>query len=362
MCQYSFILHTKNMLKLFDFDQNIRSLNVKEKNILHIEYPVFHSSNTGEITQSNCSNIFEHRLIRNKFTDNKICIVICSKNNELVIKHVLSILSKYNVHKKYDILLVDDRSDSDCILNLSNKYNLSYLRIDNQNDTFNYSIINNIAACYLKKLGKEYVIFYNNDLWPTSEHTIDNLIKKHINLGSSITGCKLLYPKKEEYNTIGKPTHVLGDHLTSAYNTIQHGGILFAYRPSTINNSSLVLSPFHAWRFYEPDTTMASIDSQCFAVTGAIHIMNIDTFIDLGGLSVYFSTVFQDIDLCLRAFQKKLSIFYIGSETMIHAESLTLATQKQQHDRTILQDNTLWDLVWANKLFDLLGMFKSTNA
>jgi GT2 family glycosyltransferase len=145
------------------------------------------------------------------------------------------------------------------------------------------------------------------------------------------------------------------------YNTIQHGGIYFRMRESLCvdqNRPHFFFAPAHLWRFYDKDTPLACTDNRCHAVTGAIQIISTDTFISLKGLNTSLCTAFQDIDLCLKAVEKKLPVYYFGSEDMYHAESLTQVIEKNNYDKTINSDNIVWDMLWGTKLPNLLGYQK----
>jgi GT2 family glycosyltransferase len=312
------------------------------------------------------SDTYTFSLVRNRFRDNITnLIVICSKDNAHILDYTLKILEQYHIRDNYDILLVDDRSISNDILSLSDKYNTSYIHIENDANIFNYSNINNIAALYAQRYNKELILFYNNDLWPTSIDTIDSLVDKHKINKSGISGCKLLYPTQQAYEDLGKPQHVLSEYLDKIYNTIQHGGIYFMMRKSSYIDQNipyhgphLVFAPAHLWRFYDPDTPLACFDSRCYAVTGAIQIINTNTFISLNGFNTSLCAAYQDIDLCLKAVETNLSVYYLGSESMYHAESLTQAIEKNNYDRVINSDNILWDMLWGRKLPNLLGFQK----
>jgi len=350
---------------LFDFINFAKSCSFNENvtNNFSFEKLNFSINRPQNIEGSITNNLYTFTLKRCRFNDEKkSLIIICSKDNANILEFTLKKLYDYGVLKNHDVLLVDDRSVSSDILLLSDKYQISYLRIDNSINIFNYSIINNIAVSYANYYNKELLIFHNNDLWPIDKYSLDNLIKKHFQYNSTISGCKLLYPSEKEYQEIGKPKHLLDDNLSNAYETIQHGGVFFTLRASAFSddarffgNSNLVLTPCHSWRFYKKNHHIASQDSISESVTGAIHIISTKNFISLGGLNTGMSIAFQDIDLCLKAIENKMTIYYIGSETMIHAESITNAKEGVTKTADFSSDHVLWDLLWGVKLPHLLG-------
>lgn len=355
-----------NVYPIFHFDTTDINYNNADNGInIQRVFPVVSEKSQALFTIK--TDAYKFSLKRNRLNSNiENIIVILSKDNASILDHTLNILiNNYNLDQKYDILLVDDRSVSQDILNLSDKYSISYLRIDNDANIFNYSNLNNIAALYAAHYNKKLIIFYNNDLWPDSVNTIDNLVNKHLSNKSDISGCKLLYPTKISYEYLGKPTHFLQNNLDQIFDTIQHGGIYFTPRQSSFFDpnrkyygGNISLRPSHLWRFYNRNTILASTDSRCYAVTGAIQIINTDTFIKLGGFNTSLCSAFQDIDLCLKAIEHDLSVYYFGSEFMYHAESLTQAVEKDSFHKIINLDNIMWDALWGIKLPTILGYQK----
>jgi GT2 family glycosyltransferase len=334
----------------FDFDQYINQINYNENvinNIVVKRYVCFRQ-NDSEMNVSIADNIFSFSLVRDKFSSKSSCIIICSKDNSKILDYCLDKIKQFGIDKDHDILLIDDRSKTDDILKLSDKYNTSYLRIENNNDIFNYAMINNIGAMYCLHKNKELLIFYNNDLWPENKKTLPNLIKQHIKNKASITGCRLLYPTKQEYDNLGNPQHLLKEYFNKLYDTIQHGGIYF-YK---INN---MLMPNHLWRFYSKNNSMAKNNNRCFAVTGAIHIINIKDFFDLRGYNIGMGISFQDIGLCIEACKQNKTVYYIGSECMYHAESLTNVLEKVTSTQDHLSDNLLFQYIYSLDLLNILG-------
>lgn len=333
-------------------------------NNVNFNKTVFFTEN-GRIGFDINANSYSYVLQLNNFTDKKSVIIICSKDNENILSYTLEKIKSYDLHKEYDILLVDDRSVSDSILSLAKEHNTSYIRINNDQNIFNYSIINNIAACYAKLFQKETLIFWNNDMWPDSYDSFRNIFDKHRLYKSGITGAKLIYPSIKEYEDIGKPQHLLEPYLDKIYSTIQHGGIHFIPKKSAFLDprrkylsSETVLAPSHTWRFFDKDLSIASSDNRCYSVTGALHIIDTDLFFEIGCLNIGLATAFQDIDLCIKALSHNKSIYYIGSETMVHGESLTNVKEKIFQSKELLSDELLWDILWGVDIPRILGFMR----
>lgn len=345
----------------FPTESVLSDLHPDRSNNINLNKTVFFTEN-GRVGFDTYANNYSYTLHINKFTNSKSVIIICSKDNENILAYTLQKIKSFNLHTEHDILLVDDRSTSDQILRLANEHSVSYLRIDNDQNIFNYSAINNIAVCYAKLFQKETLIFWNNDMWPDTYDSVRNILNKHRLYNSGITGSKLIYPSSQEYEEIGKPQHLLQQYLDQIYNTIQHGGIHFIPKGSKFFDpnrkflsSEIVLAPSHTWRFFDRNLPIASSDNRCYAVTGALHIINTDLFFEIGALNIGLATSFQDIDLCIKVLSHNKSIYYIGSETMIHAESLTNAKEKISQSKEYQSDDILWDILWGVNIPRILG-------
>jgi len=340
----------------FPFKEIISNIPINENCVKNysLKHHLFYITNN-KVLYKILYNEYKVQFSRNRLSDKKSLVIICGKDAKKLMHHCLYRIKMNNINNDHDILIIDDRSTSSDLLELSDKYQVSYLRIDNTLDIFNYSILNNIGSTVASYFDKELIIFYNNDLWPSTKNSLPNIIDKHFKYNSDITGCKLIYPSKKDYSNIGKINHVLGKNLEKAYSTIQHGGIFFDYVRSMSNNQKPSLKPGHLWRFYSNDHFLASKDSPCYAVTGALQVVNTQSFLNIGGFNGDMASAFQDIDLCIKALKHKMSIYYIGSESMLHAESITNHSEQQKDNRFLISDNILWELLWNNKIHSLLG-------
>lgn len=291
------------------------------------------------------------------FTEQNNLIIICTKDLGNLLDFTLHKLISNNITELADILIVDDRSIDNSIYNICTKHNISYLRIDNNKNIFNYSNLNNFAVIYAIKHNKHNVIFWNNDLWPSNDKTFSNLLDKHNIYQSNLSGTRLVYPDKDEYDqACGKYDHVMGSKIQEYFGTIQHGGIVFLPQLSMIEPNSKCWKPYHNYRYDSKDTTFATYDSPIYGVTGALHITSVNDFIDVGGLNPSMSHTMQDIDLCLRYIDANKKIMYLGSEYMFHAETITGSYHKTISNIYNLSDNILYEYLWMRKNKKLLGL------
>ena len=277
-------------------------------------------------------------------------ITICTKGMEDELTFVLNKINDYKIQEDSDILVVADRPTNDNIKTICKQKKASYLKITNSLNEFNYSVINNIAATYAKILKFKTITFWNNDLWPASETSFQNILIKHKELNSSITGTRLVYPKKEIYQKVFKRKNLINSK-EDRFETIQHAGVGF-YDQESIYKGSTFPMTFHMFRFQKKDKDKSTEDLKNIAVTGALQIINLNDFISkIKGFKPYLATSFQDIDLCLNAIlAQKLDVNYIGSEYMFHAESITVNKENHIGSNRSKSDQILYQATWKSPI------------
>lgn len=315
----------------------------------------------GMVNATQFDNIYSYTVghISNNHK-NKCMVIVCVKNNPKILQYCLQSMRDNDVREYCDILVVDDRSDNQDNMNVAIDFDVSYIRSDNTLDVFNYSMLNNLGAAFAKKYRKNKIICWNSDLFATSKDTVPNLLRKHDEHKSALSGTKLVYPYKEVYeNLYPGYSHVLGDGIEKAYGTIQHGGIIFVPIPPAINNGKkYAYVPLHHWRYEKPDKLMANQDQICVAVTGAIHILELDTFIKNGGYACSLASTYQDIELCQRYTEANLPVWYLGSETMLHAETITMKAENNLFTAQYASDQLMYEYLWNSdsRITDVLGI------
>jgi len=77
------------------------------------------------------------------------------------------------------------------------------------------------------------------------------------------------------------------------------------------------------------------------AVTAACMMMRKDRFEEVGKFNEFFSTAYQDVDLCLRLRDLGLRIIYTPEAVLIHHESVSRKNYYDMVDRMFLLDQ--WD-------------------
>jgi GT2 family glycosyltransferase len=125
--------------------------------------------------------------------------------------------------------------------------------------------------------------------------------------------------------------------------TIQFGGTVW------INGN-----PHHAYRFKDKHNNLVNCDKGETSITGAFQMINLNDFIELGGLNPSLSKNYQDNDFCLKLLENKKLIFYFGKDIhFYHDESITLLAEGK-NDKQLFSDSVLFYKIWKEKINNLV--------
>jgi len=275
------------------------------------------------------------------------CVLIPIKDNVNLLKVTISNLINNKVSLESNVVIIDDRS-----FEKLNKYlpeNFSYLRIDNEKG-FNFSMLNNIAAKICYDLGCSEMVLWNSDLWTPDSKTFKNILKKHREANSIISGTKLIYPPQEMSLNGEVDTENIRQFGTKFLdgkwrNTVQFGGDAW-----TKTDHPISYSPLHFKRFSSPNNPFVNCDKPCFFVTGAFQIWNLKRFIEMGGLNPSLSKNFQDVDICLRVVRQGYAPLYFGNgDFLYHDESANFySSSGKKNDIQMKSDHFLFGKIWKD--------------
>ncbi len=279
-------------------------------------------------------------------------ILIPSKNNLNLIKYTINNLITNQIDKICNIIVIDDRSTEDYSCLLEN--NVSYLRVDNKKG-FNFSMLCNIGAYVANYFQTKQIILWNNDLWIEDKNVLIQIIENHKKDNSTISGTKLLYSLKsfngQEEDNINIKNHYPEMKNGKWRGTVQFGGSVWL----PVENHGIRFTPFHFKRFSKPDNHLVNSDKGEIFITGAFQLIDLEWFINSGGLNPSLSTSYQDVDLCLKAISDNKKVMYYGKNRhLYHDESLTFTTDNVTFDRQRLSDHVLFAKIWNNEIVNLI--------
>lgn len=288
---------------------------------------------------------------KKSFTKKLPTLIIPIRDNINLLNYTLDNLKSNGLFNLANVIVVDDRS-TDPLEEVCDSYNVNYLRVDNKKG-FNFSMLNNIPCFLVDKMGGKTVLFWNSDLWVDDIEHFKQLIKRHTENKSTISGSKLLYPyeslhKEDSVNIKMHFPHMSGGKYKG---TVQFAGARWVMSP----HNSFV--PIHFGRFWNKDDTRINQDYSTEFVTGALHVIDLEWFLNVGGFNPSLSKVFQDVDLCLRALEDNKSVYYFGKDIhFYHDESFNHFSNKgeEKMDKQFVSDEVLFNKIWANKITKLI--------
>ena len=155
------------------------------------------------------------------FNNTKPALLLPIKDNIDLLEYTLDNLKQFNVLNITNVVVIDDRSEQN-LLDICNKYQVNYLRVEN-NKGFNFSTINNIAAKIMFEKKIQEIILWNSDLWASDAETLSKLLKLHKDNNCTISGTKLLYPTFDWKNEISHTiTSVYPDKINNYKKSIDN--------------------------------------------------------------------------------------------------------------------------------------------
>ena len=219
-----------------------------------------------------------------------VSAVICTKNSGLLLEQLIGQLLLNPAIR--DIVVVAN--------NPTNEYALDVIRrasrmprctVLDYPEEYNFSKQSNLGAKYAQG---EHLLFINDDIAPVSHDWLHHMLSWMDK--PRIVGPLLIYPDQ----------------------SIQHAGMFLGF--NGVAGHSLRGGSIPDC---DPDF-MLSIPHQVSAVTGAVMLMQREVFEDLNGFDYILGVYLQDVDLCLRATQRKIELVFDPRAVLIHMESVSI--------------------------------------
>lgn len=97
----------------------------------------------------------------------------------------------------------------------------------------------------------------------------------------------------------------------------------------------------HRYRFKPADWGPASLEGPTLAVTGACMYIRRELLESTGAFNERYPMAYEDVDLCLRAWQAGFSVVYCPSACLVHHESVTRG--RQVGERELASQRMFWE-------------------
>lgn len=209
--------------------------------------------------------------------------------------------------QSYEIVVVDNGSsdataelrsgDAPGLVVVRNRENLGFARACNQG---------------LRAASFDTVILMNNDVQALAGW-LAPLQRALDTEGVGAVGARLLYPDGR----------------------LQHAGVVLAR-----SSDGALVDGMHRWHGEPGDTPCSLVASLVPAVTGAVLGIRRELLVSLGGLDEGYWNGNEDVDLCLRIWERGRLVFYEPSSCLLHHESASGAERfaKLDHNRRRLSE------------------------
>ena len=236
-----------------------------------------------------------HQLIDNSI-NKSVEIIIPTKDCLKVLKKCISSILNKTIYKNYHITIIDNESiekETHKYLKKIQSNKISVLRVNNKENKFSFSYINNVAV---KKTNSDYILFLNNDIEILDEEWLTKMLTYSTLNKVGVVGAKLLFPNRK----------------------IQHAGVILNMFDGFI--------PDHDMYNFDDETNGYYFNTistrEVSAVTGACMLIKRKLFNLVKGFDEeHFPVTMNDIDLCLKIKNEGFSIVCIEDTKILHHES-----------------------------------------
>ncbi len=239
--------------------------------------------------------------IRYENKGESVAVIIPNYEHVEDLKRCLATLYKNAGTENFEVIIVENNSKSKEIFDFYDYAIVNYhnLRVIKFNGKFNFSAVCNLGA---KHTTAEHLLLLNNDIEITSPDFVKEMLcySEMKNVGA--VGAKLLYPN-------GK---------------IQHAGVIVGINGSAghSHKSHPGKSGGDMYRLCTPQNYLA--------VTAAAMMTKHSLFEELGGLDEErFAVAFNDVDYCLRLYEKGYFNVMTPHAEAVHHESLSRGSDKE---------------------------------
>ncbi len=234
-----------------------------------------------------------------------VSIVIPTKDQYGFIKRCLASIEAKTTYENFEVVIVDTGSTDEQVWKLYETYkNLGKgLRVVKwHKKPFNFASACDFGA---DKSKGEYLLFLNNDTEVITKSWIEDMLGYAQQKDIGAVGCKLYYPDRKLQHA-GIILGVGGQNGTS--------GIAGHYFPAFIDHPP-----------QDPTQPLYIGGARNFtAVTAACVMVSKKKFDDVRGFDPVFRIAFNDVDMCLKLYDKGWRNVYLPQVTLYHYESISV--------------------------------------
>ncbi len=247
---------------------------------------------------------YTFRVIYKRTTNPKVSIIIPTKDKPELIKNCINSLLEKTKYPNYEIIIVDNGSKEKEVWEFYESLkSFSNITVYSLDIPFNFSKLVNFGV---SKAGGQMICLLNNDTQVINEDWLREMVVHAIRKEVGVVEAKLLYP----------------DH------TVQHGGVIMGIWNGTD----------HAFKGVEDgDGYMfrLSTTQNYLVVTAACMVFRREIFYEVGGFDESFEVDFNDVDFCLKVFEKGYRLVWTPYAVLYHFESKSKKLNEERGKREI---------------------------
>ncbi|MDT2599275.1 glycosyltransferase family 2 protein [Enterococcus hulanensis] len=226
-------------------------------------------------------------------SEDLVSVIIPTRNGYDDVKRCVDSIIEKTTYPNYEIVMADNGSDQPEMQELYGNYQKQLgerFIVESIDIPFNYSRINNLAAKVAK--GK-YLLFLNNDTEVITPEWMTKMVSFAQFERIGCVGAKLYYPN----------------------NTIQHAGVILGMGGAAGHGHHTF--PRGDFGYFGK----LEINVDYLAVTAACMMIRAKDFIEIGGFNEELTVAFNDVDLCLKEYEKGHNNVWLHGAELYHFES-----------------------------------------
>lgn len=267
-----------------------RTKDLSPKDCLHIPLILLYSKKNECSGNDKLSITPKWTFVKKSITyEPLISIIIPTKDRVDLLSKCLNTIFDKTAYGNYEVVLVDNNSvEKETFDFYKTLESIAKFRLIMDNGDFNFSRLINKGVS--ESLG-EYICFLNNDTEIITPNWLEEMLYYAIDPNVGIVGAKLLYPDGR----------------------IQHAGVI-------VGLHGLADHAFKGCREDEDYMYRINTPQEYLAVTAACMMTKKRVFKEVGGFDEKLKVNFQDLDYCLKVFEKGYKIIYTPLAVLIHHE------------------------------------------
>lgn len=238
-----------------------------------------------------------------------VSIVIPSKDQYKVVKRCIESIYAKSSYTNFEIILVDTGSVDPKVHSWYEKVKLEHLNfkvVDWHEKPFSYARSCNEGA---KNAKGEVLIMLNNDTEVMTPNWIELLAGDAQRKEIGAVGCLLFFPDKHH---------------------IQHAGVGVGLGGVAANSFSMMTLQ-HAMS--QTQHLMINTKHNMTVVTAACLAIRSNVYQEIGGFDEEFRVTYNDVDLCLRLYEKGYQNLYTPHVRLVHHESISVGMPEEVEKR-----------------------------